>query len=70
MRITRKQAESLVLLWCNIYKFHHNRTKGGGGISYLQFRRGISPLVGDDSAFCVQWCGMWVCIEPDGYCHT
>ena len=60
MRITRKQAESLFAKW----------THEKGGISYLQYRRGITPLMGEDFAFCVRWCGMWVCIEPDGYCHT
>ena len=60
MRITRQQAESLFRKW----------EHASGGISYLQFRRGIVPVYGTDSAFCIQWCGMWVCIEPDGYCHT
>jgi arginyl-tRNA synthetase len=23
-----------------------------------------------DGAICVQWQGMWLCIERDGYCHT
>ena len=24
--------------------------------------------VGD--AVVLKWCGMWLCIEPDGYCHS
>ena len=23
-----------------------------------------------DGAVTVQWCGMWLCIERDGYCHS
>ena len=21
-------------------------------------------------AITLPWCGMWLCVEPDGYCHT
>ena len=38
-------------------------------ISYRQFRRNVVPMVGTDCAL-VNWCGMWVAIEPDGYMHT
>lgn len=38
--------------------------------TYRQFRAGIHPTFGCDDAVIVQWCGMWLCIEKDGYCHS
>lgn len=37
------------------------------GISYLQFRRSVKH--GFDCLM-VEWCGMWLGIEPDGYTHS
>ena len=37
------------------------------GLSYLQFRRTVG--FGYDCAM-VQWCGMWLGIELDGYTHS
>jgi len=42
----------------------------GVPISYRQFRRGVRPMFGGQGCILVQWCGMWVGIEPDGYTHT
>ena len=36
-------------------------------ITYKQFRRGLQA--GYDCVM-IQWAGMWVGIEPDGYAHT
>jgi hypothetical protein len=30
----------------------------------------VLPTIGCDDAVTVPWCGMWLCIEKDGYCHT
>ena len=40
------------------------------GIPYRAFRAAVQPTFGCDGAICVQWQGMWLCIERDGYCHT
>lgn len=40
------------------------------GISYRNFRASIQPTFGMDNAIVVQWCGMWLAIEKDGYVHT
>jgi len=37
-------------------------------ISYLSFRRTVEPTF-DDSVM-VKWCGMYLGIETDGYCHS
>ena len=69
VRTTRAQRESLFKKWvaiANISKVHAQRT----GATYTQFRRGVAPTFGCDGAVTVHWCGMWLCIERDGYCHS
>ena len=39
-------------------------------ITYRQFRRGVCPLFGGDGCIMIQWCGMWLGIETDGYTHS
>lgn len=63
MIITRKQRETLKRKWLQA-------DMAARGISYRQFRKGISGTVGMDDAIVVPWCGMWLCIETDGYCHS
>ena len=36
-------------------------------ITYRQFRRGVLPGPG---CVMIQWAGMWLGIEPDGYTHS
>ena len=36
-------------------------------LTYRAFRRTVQ---GGWGCIMVQWCGMWVGIEPDGYAHT
>lgn len=38
--------------------------------TFLQFRRRVQPTFGCDGAVVVQWQGMWLCVERDGYTHT
>ena len=40
------------------------------GQAYLDLRRAAKPTWGCDGAIVLHWCGMWLCIEQDGYCHT
>ena len=37
------------------------------GISYLQFRRTVQRGY---NCLMVEWCGMWLGIESDGYTHS
>ena len=46
----------------------YNRTVTGK--TYRQFRKTVQPTFGCDSAVVVEWCGMFVCVETDGYAHT
>ena len=59
MRITKPQQVSLARKW----KLNDQ------GLSYLEFRRTIRPELGG-GAIMVAWCGMWLGIETDGYCHS
>ena len=39
------------------------------GLTLKAFINSTQPLP-FEKAVTVQWCGMWLCIETDGYCHT
>jgi hypothetical protein len=60
MRLTKPQQKALRAKW--IYS-NQNKT-------YLQFRRAVHELFMGEGAIVVQWSGMWLVIEPDGYVHT
>jgi len=57
--LTREQKESLKRIYCR-----HDL-----GMSYLSFRRGVQYASYDDCIM-VQWAGMWLGIETDGYTHS
>lgn len=63
MIITRKQRETLKRKWLQA-------DLQSKGIPYREFRKSIWGTAGLDGAVVVQWCGMWLCIETDGYCHS
>jgi len=60
LKLTKEQQLTLLRKW------HEGKDEK---YSFLEFRRLVRhlPL---EKAICVPWCGMWLCIEPDGYCHT
>ena len=37
---------------------------------WSEFVKSISGTIGMDGAIVVQWQGMYLCIESDGYCHS
>jgi hypothetical protein len=39
-------------------------------LSYKQVRASIQPTFGCDGAVALPYCGMFVCIERDGYAHS
>ena len=57
---TRQQRLKLWKLWTHTAQ--HN--------TYRDFRETVEPVMFSEGAICVRWCGMFVCIEPDGYSHT
>jgi len=38
--------------------------------SYRDLRRRALPTIGCDGAVALPYCGMWLCIESDGYTHS
>ena len=61
MRITKEQQRALA----RAYHRAENMP-----MPFLAFRRSIQPTFGMDGAIVVQWCGMWLAIERDGYTHS
>jgi hypothetical protein len=57
MKLTKQQRASLKRKW----------TQDNQGMTYLAFRRTVQQ--GWDCIM-VQWCGMWLGIETDGYTHS
>lgn len=41
-----------------------------GKQTWLEFCATVQPTFGMDGAVCVEWCGMWLAIEKDGYTHS
>ena len=39
------------------------------GMTYLAFRRSVEKICHSDCLM-VEWCGMWLGIETDGYVHS
>jgi hypothetical protein len=61
MRINKAQGAALAKLYARIEKPE---------FSFLSFRRKAGRMIGGDGALVVPWCGMFIAIEPDGYCHS
>jgi hypothetical protein len=48
---------------------HHKWSQDDQGVSYRAFRKTVQPCVGMDCVM-VQWSGMYLGIETDGYTHS
>ena len=57
IKLNKNQTKSLLRKW----------KQNNQGLTYLQFRRTVQP--GWDCVM-VQWSGMWLGIEKDGYTHS
>ena len=55
--LNKNQRAALARVW----------NRDGQGMTYRQFRATVQPGPG---CVLVQWCGMWLGIEPDGYTHS
>lgn len=64
MVLTISQALSLYQRWLTANNTTNIKK------TFEEFLAGVSPTIGCDGAVVVEWCGMWLCIEKDGYCHT
>ena len=59
MRFTKLQSAALLRKW----------NQSDQGMTFLAFRRS-AYMANYDNCVMVQWCGMWLGIEADGYCHS
>jgi len=59
MLLTKEQQHAIKKIWL----------RDSQGKSYIQFRRGAIPYFGGNCVM-INWCGMWLGIEPDGYTHS
>jgi hypothetical protein len=41
-----------------------------GSANYREFRKRVVPEMFSDGCVLIQWCGMWLGIETDGYSHS
>lgn len=60
VKTTKAQRASLFRKWC----------QSDRALTYKQFRKTVQPMFFCDGAVTVQWCGMWLAIEKDGYTHS
>ena len=61
VHLTKEQQLTLLRKW------HESKDER---YSFLKFRRMVLPTIGCNDAVTVPWCGMLLCIETNGYCHT
>lgn len=59
-RITKEQCRAIYRKW----------QQADQGLSYRAFRQLAVPVAAADGAIALPWCGMWLCIEADGYTHS
>ena len=60
VRTTRSQRQALL----RVFK------RAPLAMPYRAWRATVQPTFGCDGAIAVPWCGMWLCIERDGYTHS
>lgn len=65
MTTTIAQSKMLYAKWIQL----QNNEKWSF-ITFHDFMDTVQPVFGGDGAVTVPWCGMWLCIEKDGYCHS
>jgi hypothetical protein len=75
-RTTRAQREALHAVFKRQPLYHEwthpdlGRIRGTVPMTYRAFRKTMQGTFGCDGAVTVPWCGMWLCIERDGYTHS
>jgi hypothetical protein len=70
MKLTKEQRTSLFRVWFRGKPSEidpYFRSNGNGLQTYRTFRRTVRHGPG---CIMVQWQGMWLGIEPDGYTHS
>ena len=76
--LTKAQRKGLYLVWLRhesaerkaIWLWKIRLWLPDSGISYREFRRKVTGLIGGDGCVMVEAGGMWFGIETDGHYHT
>lgn len=58
--VNKAQRQSLLRKW----------RQNDQGMSYRAFRKAVFPYFDSSGCVMVQWSGMWLGIERDGYTHS
>ena len=62
IKTTKAQRKSIYRKYCD---------NPDGSKTYREFRAKVQPGgFGSDTYIMIQWCGMWLGIESDGYTHS
>lgn len=71
VRLTREQRVALFRVFCRCgLDGNANRKLPGGTVREMSYRQFRKRVHGGSGCIMVQWCGMWLGIEPDGYTHS
>lgn len=68
VKTTRAQRQAIYRKWLQCPSPLPRTHELHSTMTYRQFRKSV--IQGDYGCVLVQWCGMWVGIETDGYAHT
>lgn len=60
IKLTRQQRQALKRVY----------DRQAQAINYRQFRKSVMGTIGMDNAVVVNWAGMFLAIERDGYTHS
>lgn len=66
---TRAQRARLKKLFEDSPSLSH-RSRPERWRAFRAFRSTVQPEFGHSKTVMVEWCGMWLGIEPDGHCHS
>jgi hypothetical protein len=64
LKITRKQSEALK----HLYNWHDIQNRLG--LTYLQFRRTLKPVLGCDDLVMINCGNIWIGITEEGHRHS
>jgi hypothetical protein len=75
VKTTKAQRQALKRKFDQLIDSYAERLKRGElrrmtVLSYKQFRKSVQPCFDGSGCIMVEWCGMWLGIEKDGYTHS
>jgi hypothetical protein len=65
-----EHPDLMLMSVAQVIALHNKWQETNQTLSFREFMLGVKPTFGMDNAVTVPWCGMWLCVERDGYVHT